>query len=460
MGEAFPSFPDGFLWGAATAAYQIEGAVTEDGRGPSIWDTFSHTPGRIDGGDTGDTACDHYHRVEQDVALLRDLGVGAYRFSVAWPRVQPDGRGHVNPAGLAFYGRLVDELLDAGITPVATLYHWDLPQPLEDTGGWRSRDTAHRFADYAADVHAALGDRVAMWITLNEPFCSAFVGYAEGRHAPGAREGIGALAAAHHLMLGHGLAVQAMRAQRRADQQIGITLNLNDVRPASGSPADRAAARRAACLHNLTFTDPILAGRYPECEAETWAWMRPERPFRLDGDLDTIAAPIDFLGVNTYFPLFAAAGNHDEPDSSLRTAVDIAVDSLPPAGLLRTAMGWPIDPTIMSALLGWLHAQYPGLPPIYITENGGAFPDARGADGRVHDTDRIRYLDGHLRDLHVAIAAGADVRGYFCWSLMDNFEWARGYSKRFGLVHVDYATQARRPKDSFDWYRSVVTRQG
>ncbi|HEX2810536.1 MAG TPA: GH1 family beta-glucosidase [Kineosporiaceae bacterium] len=456
MGEPFPSFPAGFVWGAATAAYQIEGAVTEGGRGPSIWDTFSHTPGRIDGDDTGDVACDHYHRYEEDVALLRGLGVGAYRFSVAWPRVQPDGRGHVNPGGLAFYGRLVDELLDAGITPVATLYHWDLPQALEDTGGWRSRDTAHRFADYAADVHAALGDRVKMWITLNEPYCSAFVGYAEGRHAPGAREGVGALAAAHHLMLGHGLAVQALAAQRRGDDQVGITLNLNDVRPVSTSPADRAAARRAACLQNLVFSDPILAGRYPECEAETWAWLASDLPFRRDGDLETIASPIDFLGVNTYFPIFAAAGRHDEPDSAARAASDVAVDLVPPASLHRSAMGWPIDPTIMSALLDWLHAQYPGLPPIYITENGAAFDDVPDAGGQVHDDDRIRYLDGHLRDLHAAISAGADVRGYFCWSLMDNFEWACGYGKRFGLVHVDYPTQTRRPKDSYAWYRDVV----
>ena len=457
MGEAFPRFPQGFLWGAATASYQIEGAVTEGGRGVSIWDTFSHTPGRTDQGDTGDVACDHYHRYVEDVALLRDLGVGAYRFSVAWPRVQPDGRGHVNPEGLAFYGRLIDELLDAGITPVATLYHWDLPQALEDTGGWRSRDTAHRFADYAADVHAALGDRVQTWITLNEPFCAGFVGYAEGRHAPGAQEGAGALAAVHHLLLGHGLAVAALRAQQRTGDQIGITLNLADVRAASDSPADRAAARRSGCQQNLAFTDPILAGRYPESEAETWPWLAGDLPFRQDDDLATISAPIDFLGVNTYFPFVAAAGMHDEPDSAARTAADIAVTSVLPADLPRTAMGWPIDPTIMSGVLGWLHAHYPGLPPVYITENGAAFDDAPDADGRVRDDARIGYLDAHLRDLHAAIGAGVDVRGYFCWSLLDNFEWAHGYGKRFGLVRVDYPTQTRTPKDSYAWYRDIVS---
>jgi beta-glucosidase len=455
-GAPFPRFPTDFVWGAATAAYQIEGAVTEGGRGPSIWDTFSHRPGTTANGDTGDVACDHYHRYPQDLALLRGLGVGAYRFSVAWPRVQPDGRGRVNPAGLGFYARLVDMVLDAGIAPVVTLYHWDLPQPLEDAGGWRSREVAHRFAEYAGHVHAALGDRVPLWITLNEPYCSAFVGYAEGRHAPGATEGVGALAAAHHLMLGHGLAVDALRAQRRGAEQIGITLNLNDVRPASDSDSDRDAARRAVCLQNRAFTDPILAARYPADERETWPGLMDDVAFRRDEDLAIVSAPLDFLGVNTYFPFVAAPAPFRRADPAARTATDIAVRAVRPDQLPHTAMDWPVDPSIMSGVLGWLQTEYPHLPPIYITENGAAYHDVPDPTGRVADHDRIAYLDGHLRDLQRAMSDGVDVRGYFCWSLLDNFEWSYGYEKRFGLVYVDYETQARTPKDSYHWFREVI----
>jgi beta-glucosidase len=451
-----PPFPPGFVWGAATAAYQIEGAVDEDGRGPSIWDTFSHTPGAVAGGDTGDVACDHYHRWRSDVALMRELGLGAYRFSVAWPRIQPTGSGAVNRAGLDFYARLVDGLLEAGIAPALTLYHWDLPQALEDRGGWRVRETAERFAEYAAIVHGALGDRVPRWITLNEPFVSAFIGYAEGRHAPGAQEGLGALAAAHHLLVGHGLALAAMRAQRRGDEQFGITLNLNDHRLAADTPENRAALVRAETRTNRTFTDPLLAHRYPEAEALTWPGYT-DRPFRLDGDLDLIGAPLDFLGVNTYFPEFVADAPHAQADPARRTAMDVGAAQAPPEGL-RTEMGWPVDPAIMTGLMRWLRTEYPGLPPVYVTENGAAFPDVVDEAGEVADHQRIAYLDGHLRALHQAIEEGTDVRGYFCWSLLDNFEWAHGYRPRFGLVHVDYETQTRTPKASFHWYRQAISR--
>jgi beta-glucosidase len=452
---SFPEFPDGFLWGTATASYQIEGGVAEGGRGQSIWDTFSRKEGAVFGGHTGDVACDHYHRYPEDVALMRELGVGAYRFSVAWPRIQPQGKGPAEAAGLDFYSRLVDELCAAGITPCLTLYHWDLPQALEDEGGWRQRDTAHRFAEYAAIVHERLADRVPLWITLNEPFCTAFSGYAQGRHAPGAREGHGALAAAHHLLVAHGLAVEAMRAQSRGEEQFGITLNLNAVSPAGAGPGDAAAARRWECLQNTVFTDPVLARRYPAAAQETWGELT-DFSFRRDGDLELAGTPLDFLGVNNYFPNYVRAAEHTEPDPARRTAVDIAAVNEPPSSLPRTTMGWPVEAAGLSRLLRWLHETYPGLPPIYITENGTSGFDEPGAEGRVADPHRIAYLDGHLRELRAAMAGGVDVRGYFCWSLLDNFEWAEGYRQRFGLVHVDYATQQRTPKDSFGWYQTVV----
>ncbi|WP_435829161.1 GH1 family beta-glucosidase [Actinocatenispora sera] len=449
-----PRLPKGFLFGAATASYQIEGAVDADGRGPSIWDTFAHTPGAVAGGDTGDVACDHYHRYAEDVELLKQLGAGAYRFSIAWPRIQPDGKGGVNAAGLDFYQRLVDELIDAGITPMATLYHWDLPQPLEDAGGWRERDTAERFADYAAIVHEALADRVPYWITLNEPFCSSFIGYAEGRHAPGAREGHGALAAAHHLLVAHGLAVRAMRAQRKNDERFGITLNMNHVTPATDAPADVAAAARAELLANRVFSDPVLAGRYPEGEVELWGEIS-DFSFRRDGDLALAHEPIDFLGVNNYFPQYAKDAPSQEPDLSRRVATDIGVVDVPPGSLPQTAMPWPAEPDGLRRLLVWLRDTYRDLPPIYITENGAAYPDTV-ADGAVDDQARIGYLAGHLRAVGQAIEAGVDVRGYFCWSLLDNFEWAYGYAKRFGLIYVDYQTQQRIPKASYHWYRQLI----
>ena len=450
--------PHRFELGVATAAYQIEGAAGEDGRGPSIWDTFSHSPGRVVDGDTGDIACDHYHRYPQDVRLMGDLGVDSYRLSVAWPRIQPEGQGVANLAGLAFYDRLVDALLEQGIAPAVTLYHWDLPQALEEVGGWRNRDTAQRFAEYAALVHEHLGDRVQRWITLNEPWCSSFLGYATGWHAPGAQEGEGALAAAHHLLLGHGLAVAALCADPREGQQVGITLNLQPVSAATNSAQDIAASERALLRSNLLFTDPVLEGRYPDLARETYAGFT-DFGFLRDGDLATIAAPLDFLGVNYYFPSKVRAAPYAQDDPALRTADDLGTQEVIDPDEELTAMGWPVEPAGLTRLLKWLRDTYPTLPPIYITENGRACDDVLDADGQVDDPDRVRYLDGHLRAVVDAIVAGVDVRGYYCWSLMDNFEWAEGYSKRFGLVHIDYATQHRTPKASFGWFRSLIADQ-
>ncbi|MFI5802019.1 GH1 family beta-glucosidase [Streptomyces sp. NPDC051561] len=455
MRDLLPSFPSGFVFGAATASYQIEGAVAEDGRGRSIWDTYSHTPGRTDGGDTGDVACDHYHRYPEDVALLRGLGVGSYRFSLAWPRIQPTGQGPVNPKGLDFYSRLVDELLEAGIEPAATLYHWDLPQALEDRGGWRVRDTAERFAEYAAIAADHLADRVPRWITLNEPWCSAFLGYSVGRHAPGAKEGSGALAAAHHLLVGHGLAMRALRAA--GVREAGITLNLDRNLPATHSPADRAAADRADTQHNLVWTEPLLAGRYPVTEADTWGELLTHQDFRRDGDLELIAQPMDFLGINYYRPIVVADAPYRESDPAQRVATDNRYTEQPYGDVRRTAMNWPVVPETFTDLLTSLKETYgDALPPVHITENGSAEHDEIAADGAVHDADRVTYLHDHLTALRAAMDAGVDVRGYYVWSLLDNFEWALGYAKRFGIVHVDYATQQRTPKDSYHWYGRLI----
>jgi beta-glucosidase len=455
MTQISPALPASFEFGVATASYQIEGAVHEDGRGPSIWDTFSHTPGKVFQGDTGDVACDHYHRYPEDVALMADLGVDSYRLSLAWPRIQPTGKGPANAAGLAFYGRLVDALLERGIAPAVTLYHWDLPQALEDAGGWRARDTAERFAEYAEIVQEHLGDRVHRWITLNEPFCSSILGYSNGRHAPGAHEGHGALAAAHHLLLGHGLAVQRLRPRLAEGDQLGITLNLQPVTPVSDSAADRAAADRALLLSNRLFTDPVLAGSYPELAREAWGPIT-DFGFLQDGDLEVIAAPLDFLGVNYYFPSRVRAAEPAEADPARRTADDLGYEDVISPDEERTAMGWPVEADGLRRLLHWLDDTYPGLPPIYITENGRACDDVVDEDGQVRDPDRVRYLRDHLGAVAQAGAEGVDVRGFYAWSLMDNFEWADGYAKRFGIVHVDYETQKRTPKSSFDWYRGVI----
>jgi beta-glucosidase len=448
------TFPDGFVWGAATASYQIEGAAHEDGRGPSIWDTFSRTPGKVYAGHTGDVACDHYHHYRDDVAMMAELGLKSYRFSVAWPRIQPDGTGPVNTRGLDFYDRLTDELIGQGIDPVVTLYHWDLPQALEDRGGWTVRETAEAFAEYAQIVHARLGDRVRTWTTLNEPWCSAYLGYASGRHAPGITDPASAFKAVHHLLLGHGLAARALRAA--GAQSISITLNPASVIPVDPeNPADLEAARIVDGLNNRIFLDPLLKGEYPADMREHMARF-VDLGFIRDGDEAIIKAPIDVLGVNFYTPTYVSAkpGRPSAPDSPGTEGIEFRA----PAGPV-TDMNWQIEPSALTRLLERLHRDY--AVPMMITENGAAYPDGPDpATGRVHDADRIAYLDGHLRACHDALSRGVDLRGYFVWSLMDNFEWAEGYAKRFGIVHVDYTTQARLPKDSARWYSDVIRRNG
>ncbi|MEV6108277.1 GH1 family beta-glucosidase [Streptomyces sp. NPDC051940] len=461
MTDAKVTFPSGFLWGAATAAYQIEGAAAKDGRTPSIWDTFSHTPGKVLGGDTGDTAVDHYHRFADDVKLMAELGLTAYRFSVSWSRVQPTGRGPAVQRGIDFYKRLIDELLAHGIAPSLTLYHWDLPQELEDAGGWPHRDTAVRFAEYAALVGEALGDRVELWSTLNEPWCSAFLGYAAGVHAPGRTVPVAALRAAHHLNLAHGLAAQALRATVPARAQLGICLNPAQVRPLTDDAADVDAARRIDALATRVFTSPLLFGRYDEdlladtAKLTDWSFVR-------EGDLANIRQPLDFLGLNYYTPTLVSAladgeeGPRDDGHgggASPWVGAERVAFHQPPGE--RTAMGWTVDPTGLYDLLKRFAADAPGLP-LLITENGAAYDDKPDADGQVNDPERTAYLHGHLAAVHRAIADGVDVRGYFLWSLMDNFEWAYGYSKRFGAVYVDYPSQTRIPKQSARWYGRVA----
>lgn len=456
-------FPAGFVFGSATASYQIEGAVHEGGRGPSIWDTFSHTPGKVLNGDTGDVAADHYHRVAEDVAILRDLGLEAYRFSVAWPRVQPTGTGEPNAEGLAFYSGLVDRLLAAGIKPVVTLYHWDLPQALEDAGGWSNRDTAYRFADYARIVARTLGDRVDTWSTLNEPWCSAFLGYASGVHAPGVADDERALRAVHHLNLAHGLAARAIREELGPDTRISITLNLHVLSPATESPEDVEAHRRADTIGNEVFLQPLLDGRYPaDVFADTahvtdWGFVE-------DGDLDLVKVPIDVLGLNYYDDAVVRRGTPPTGDGEPGPDGHKTSRHIPWIGCddvewvsrpgPRTAMGWGIHPDGLTRLLVDLSRRYPGQP-LAMTENGAAFYD-EVTDGRVHDQDRIDYLHDHVDAVGAALDAGADVRGYFVWSLMDNFEWAYGYDRRFGIVHVDYPTGTRTVKDSALWYRELI----
>jgi beta-glucosidase len=452
------TFPPGFVWGAATSAYQIEGAAAQDGRGRSIWDTFSHTPGRTFQGDTGDVAIDHYHRMADDVRLMSGLGLTAYRFSVSWPRVQPTGSGRANPAGLDFYKRLVDELLGKGIEPWVTLYHWDLPQELEDAGGWPARVTAERFAEYAAIVHEALGDRVRQWTTLNEPFCAALLGYGAGVHAPGRVEPTSALAAVHHLLLGHGRAVQALRAG--GAEQVGITVNLYAVSPATDTAPDVDAARRVDGLQNRIWLDPLLLGRYPQDVVEDVASLGVLDAVSAE-DLKVISQPLDSLGVNYYTRHVVAAGEgaSGHGDGAGSPWICAGPVAMVPRGLPVTATGWEIDgPGLLEVLLR-VHREYPELP-LYVTENGAAFDDVLGADGRVRDADRIEFLRGHLGACHDAMAAGVPLRGYFAWSLMDNFEWAEGYRKRFGLVYVDYPSLERVPKDSATWYSGVIRHGG
>ncbi|MGW5053822.1 GH1 family beta-glucosidase [Actinokineospora sp. NPDC004072] len=447
--EATLRFPPGFLWGAATAAYQVEGATAADGRTPSIWDTFSQTPGRVVGGDTGEPAADHYRRMPQDVALMRELGLGAYRFSLAWPRVRPDG-GRENPAGLDFYDRLVDELLAAGITPCATLYHWDLPQKLEDAGGWTARDTAYRFAEYAESAARRLGDRVPVWSTLNEPWCAAFLGYGSGVHAPGRTSGADALAAAHHLLLAHGLGMRVLR-EHAPTAAAGITVNLYPVLPANPeSAADRDAVRRIDGLQNRLFLDPVLRGQYPaDVLADVAGYGLDERI--QDGDLEVIGAPVDFVGVNFYRDWCVSAEDDGAFDPGWPGSERVSFRS---RGLPVTASGWEVRAAGLTECLVDADRRYPGMT-WYVHENGAAYPD-EVVDGAVNDVERLAYLESHVAAAHAAIAAGVDLRGYFYWSLLDNFEWAQGYAHRFGLVHVDYATQVRTPKRSALWYARLA----
>ena len=456
------TFPQGFLFGAATASYQIEGAVAEDGRTPSIWDTFSHTPGRVLGGDNGDVAADHYHRMRDDVALMTQLGLQSYRFSIAWPRVQPGGSGAFNQKGIDFYSSLVDELLDHDILPIATLYHWDLPQELEDRGGWVNRATALAFAPYAARLAETLGDRVHVWTTLNEPWCSAYLGYASGVHAPGRTDGADALAAVHHLNLAHGLAIQAIRTELPS-ATVSVTHNLHVIHPADpASEDDLDIVRRLDGLGNRAFLGPELDGAYPEdliadtAAVTDWSFVR-------DGDLETIHQPLDLLGVNYYTTSIARRWDgvserhlddgHQESDHLAWVGVD-DVDFVRPPGL-RTAMGWLVDPAGLTELLVKTSAAHPGLP-LMVTENGAAFEDTVDADGQVRDDLRVDYVRTHLQAVKHAIDAGADVRGYQLWSLLDNFEWAWGYERRFGIIRVDYDTQERTLKDSAKFYAQVI----
>jgi beta-glucosidase len=453
MTVPLPPFPADFAWGVSTASYQIEGAVGEDGRGPSIWDVFSHEPGRILDGSTGDVACDHYHRYGEDVALLADLGVTAYRFSIAWPRIQPTGEGPANPAGLDFYERLVDALLARGIDPVATLFHWDLPQALQDKGGFLNRDTSARFGEYADLVSARLGDRVKLWLTLNEPVVFTSLGHVVGNHAPGLTDAGAAFPVLHHQLLGHGLAAAAIR-RNHPGARVGLANNYAPMWPVgpdgtrdTATDDDRAAAAIFDDYHNRTFTDPLLLGRYPD-GLELLAGGDIDT-ILLDGDLAVISTPLDMLGVNYYNPIGIRA---PQPEDGFPFAV------VELTGFPKTGFGWPVVPDGLRELLGLLHERYPGtLPPIWIVENGAAYPD--GADPTA-DPERVAFLDGHLRAVQAARADGVDVRGYCVWSLLDNFEWAEGYSQRFGLVHVDYATQRRTPRSSFAWYREVIRGAG
>jgi beta-glucosidase len=446
------TFPSDFVWGAATAAYQVEGAARADGRGQSVWDTFSHTPGKVRHGDTGDIACDSYHRYREDVALLASLGLNAYRFSVSWPRVQPGGRGQVNQQGLDYYRALLDELAAHQISAAATLFHWDLPQELQDEGGWAARDTAARFAEYAAIVADALGDRVSRWITLNEPQVVADHGYRSGRHAPGLTDNDAAAAATHHLLLGHGLAVQALRAAGAAD--VGITLDMHPVRLVGEGEALDRARRIVDADSNTLYLDPLLHGRYP---ADASAALVPPEGLIAEGDMTTISQPIDFLGVNYYSPVFLRAGDADDlrlGEDRLRADVP-GVVAYQPAKLDRTAMGWLVDPEGLYELLMRLSKDALGLP-LYITENGCAAEDYVDPEGGVDDVERVSYLRQHLAAAARAIRDGAGLAGYYVWSLLDNFEWDSGYQKRFGIVFVDFGSQRRTPKSSARFYSDVV----
>jgi beta-glucosidase len=441
------SFPEGFVWGAATSSHQIEGAFNEDGRGESIWDRFARTPGRIADGSDASVACDHYHRWRDDISLMKWLGIGAYRFSIAWPRIVPTGTGRVNPAGLDFYDALVDALLAEDIEPYITLYHWDLPQALEDKGGWRSRATVDAFVEYTNIVSACLGDRVRHWITHNEPWCIAQLGHEDGEHAPGHRNPVEAVRAAHHVLLSHGRAVDVIR-RNAPGAEVGIVLNLCPAYPATPDAADRDAARRFDGLFNRWYLEPLFHGRYPvdtmEDRVACGCVSNVEPTFILPGDMEAIAAPLDFLGVNYYSRAVMRMDASGHPEQ---------IDVVPASEL--TEMGWEVYPEGLHELLRRVSRDYKPAK-IYITENGAAFKDEPDAGGHVDDTRRVDFLRDHLDAAHRAIADGVPLSGYFVWSLMDNFEWAHGYRKRFGIYRVDYNTLQRIPKRSASWYRDVV----
>jgi len=439
------SFPSDFRWGAATASYQIEGAWNEDGKGESIWDRFSHTPGRVLNGDTGDVACDHYHRWREDIALMKELGLQTYRFSIGWPRILPRGYGKVNSMGLDFYSRLVDGLLAAGITPYATLYHWDLPQALQDEGGWPARHTAKAFAEYAEAVARRLGDRVKHWMTLNEPAVSALLGYYWGHHAPGHQNIREAIAATHHLLLGHGWAVPVLRRDSPGSQ-VGIVLNLNPKHPASDSEADLRAMQYMDALENRLYLDPLVGRPYPE---EVISQHNISLSYVQPGDMQAMTAPVDFLGLNYYTRGIIRSQEIPEAQNARPTVV---------RGPEVTEMDWEVYPEGLYEMLMQLKTEYP-FPAYYVTENGAAYVDEPGPDG-VHDPKRLAYLKAHFEQAARAIADGVPLKGYFVWSLMDNFEWAWGYTRRFGIVYVDYETQERTPKSSALWYRRVIAANG
>ncbi len=438
MSSQISAFPENFLWGVATASYQIEGAWNEDGKGESIWDRFSHTPGRVWNGDSGDVACDHYHRYPEDIGLMRRLGIQAYRFSISWPRVIPTGRGMIEPRGLDFYDRLVDALLEVKIQPFLTLFHWDLPQALQDLGGWGNRDLCGYFADYAALMARRLGDRVRHWITFNEPQVIAFNGYRKGDHAPGLHDERLAIQVSHHLNVAHGLAAQAVRASAK-QAEVGIALNLMTFEPASDTLADHSAAEQGWQLNCAWFLDPILRASYPPSALQLYGAIAPTvQP----GDLALSAQPLDFLGVNFY-----------------ERHVVGATGPARVSGSEYTDMDWEIHAPALRGVLLKITGEY-RLPPVYITENGAAFKDEVAPDGDVHDSRRVNYLREHLKELSLAVEQGADVRGYFVWSLLDNFEWSWGYSKRFGLTYVDFETQRRIVKQSGRYYTQVIAKNG
>ena len=432
-------FPSDFIWGCSTASYQIEGSTQADGRGPSIWDTFSRMPGKVRGGMTGDFACDSYRRWKDDVEFLKDLGVGSYRYSVAWPRIQPEGSGRALQAGLDYYKALADALSEAGIESAVTLYHWDLPQALEDSGGWPERETALRFAEYSDIVYRALGDRVGRWFTLNEPWCSAFLGYEFGVHAPGRKDKSEAYRAAHHLLLGHGLAVKAYR-ETGLRAPIGVVLNTMTPRPATRRQEDVAAADRASDMSTALWLDPIFGRGYPERHLAARSVAMPILP----GDMETIVAPVDFIGLN-YYSERTVRADPKSPEGFCEA----------PSWQDKTEMGWEVVPEGLYRMLKKIANRWP-VKELYVTENGAAFADRADAGGRVRDRDRIAYLRSHIAACRRAVAEGVPLKGYFVWSIMDNFEWAHGYSKRFGLVQVDPGTGMRKPKDSYYYYRDVV----